>query len=198
MAPYVVPGMSTSLAFTGTPTVKIKLRQDPALLLIMILTAVFDVVVGQVPGVQQLSGSIDKLGCAADVVEAALSKSMSEQVAGTFRGFFSCVGPILESLAREGAKVKNFPIVSIVVAILASGPGFLVTSAIGLINEFTGASKATIELEPQLPQTRATPRKQQKVAGFADAPCRESGAPRECRSPTTTRSTTTPASVSSR
>lgn len=66
-----------------------------------------------------------------------------ETVGGITSAFFDCVGPMMgEALGARGA---------IILAILGAAPGFLVSSALGIITQFTGLDKATVVVDVSPP-----------------------------------------------
>lgn len=134
----VFPGATATYTFKDTPgsTVWIQFDQEPVLLLLGILAKVLDVVVP--------IGKLERLQCLAEVADTtkALDKGLDGVGVGRFvRAFFSCASTVAELS----------PLGSIVIASLASGPAFLVTSLIGIVNELSGKSNFFIKIKAVAP-----------------------------------------------
>lgn len=129
----VMPGVDAEFAFDGAPAddVAIGFSQYPAMLLVSILAEVFDVALGHYTDSKALE-AIEKADCMQNVVDTSQAgKPLSPEVAaGVVKSFFACAGSMAK-LSLPG---------QIILAILGAGPQFLVASALGIINEFTGGS----------------------------------------------------------
>ncbi|MFB9714241.1 hypothetical protein [Arthrobacter methylotrophus] len=132
----LMPGADAQYSFNGAPgnDVQVGFQQFPAMLLVSILAKVFDVAVGHFVDSKALD-MVSKAGCMQNIVDTSQAGSaLSPGVAaGVVKSFFGCVGSVVS---------LSWP-AQIVMAILSAGPQFLVASALGIINEFTGGSDFT-------------------------------------------------------
>lgn len=129
----MMPGASAAYTFGGAPAddVRVGFQQFPAMLLVSILAKVFDVALGHFVDSKALD-AVEKADCMQNVVDTSQAgKPLSPAVAaGVVKSFFACVGTVVKlSLPAQ-----------IIMAILTAGPQFLVTSALGIVNELTGQS----------------------------------------------------------
>lgn len=128
------PGVVATFTFTGTPaSVEFDLEQYPVLLLMAILAEVVDVA-----GVATVD-SLSDLQCFGGVAEASGSLSNGvtpEGVGSVVKSFFSCAETV------GGLS----PLGKVILGAIAAAPAFLVTSVIGILNEFTGQAKQHVEL----------------------------------------------------
>ena len=128
------PGAKATYTFDGTPeSVNLNLDQYPVLLLMSILATTLDVL-----GVTAID-ALDGLQCLADVAESnsRLNDGMTGEYVGAFtKSFFSCAGTV-GNLSPFG---------TVLLAILGSAPAFLVTSVVGIVNEFSGQAHQEIDL----------------------------------------------------
>lgn len=137
----VMPGTTASLAFSGTPNeITIYLDQYPALLLMAILAQTIDTVFTWF-GVDGVLKLLDDMQCLVDAAKVAPpgSSLRGETVGALTRAFFSCAGTVGgEIISRAG---------QVLLSIIASAPGFLAGAALGIVNEFTGEARATVQLD---------------------------------------------------
>ncbi|WP_422758964.1 hypothetical protein [Paenarthrobacter sp. C1] len=128
----MMPGADAQYTFNGTPgTVRIGFKQYPVMLLVSILSKVFDTALGSFVKSKALD-DLAKAGCMQNIVDTADAGSplTPAYAAGIVKSFFGCVGTAL----------KLSPPAQILLAIINAGPQFLVASALGIINEFTGGA----------------------------------------------------------
>ena len=144
----MMPGADAQFIFTGTPSeVKVGFSQYPAMLLVSILAKTLDVAIGKLGDAVQLD-KITKAGCAQNILDTSMvGKILSPATAsGIAKSFFGCAGTVLSlSLPAQ-----------IILAILSAGPQFLVASALGIINEFTGGADFTTTITATTPPLRST------------------------------------------
>lgn len=128
------PGAQASFVFKGAPSsVALELEQYPALLLMAILAKTLDTL--GITTVAELEG----LQCLTDIVETnqALRERVDGDAVGAFaRAFFSCAGT-----AADLSPLGRF-----LLAAVGAAPAFLVTSIVGILNEFTGQARYEVEL----------------------------------------------------
>lgn len=128
------PGGQARFVFKGAPSsVALELEQYPALLLMAILTEVLDTL-----GITSV-GELSELQCLVDIAEtdSALRERLDAESVGSFiRSFFSCAGAVAE-LSTLGR---------FLLAAVGAAPAFLVTSIVGLINEFTSQARYEVAL----------------------------------------------------
>ena len=135
----MMPGAAAEYTFDGTPAsdVRVGFKQFPVMLLVSILAKVVDVALGAFADSKALQ-AVAKAECMQNVVDTSQAGTAVsvEAAVGVVKSFFACVGTI----------VKLSPPAQVLMAILTAGPQFLVTSALGIVNELTGASifEATI------------------------------------------------------
>ncbi len=128
------PGVSATLALDGAPeAVRIGFRQEPGLLLMVILARTLDVL-----GLTSIE-ALGNLQCLADVggTNSSLADGLSGESVGAFaKAFFTCAGsvPGLSSLGK------------FLLAAIGTAPGLLVTSVIGIINEIAGTDRRSVDL----------------------------------------------------
>lgn len=129
----MMPGAAAEYTFDGSPAndVRVGFKQFPVMLLVSILAKVADVALGSFANVKALE-AVAKAECMQNVIDTSQAgKALSvEAAAGVVKSFFACVGTM----------VKLSPPAQVLMAILTAGPQFLVTSALGIVNEFTGGS----------------------------------------------------------
>lgn len=135
----VLPGTTARHVFDGAPTsVDLTLEQYPALLLMSILAKTLDTL-----GIGTIE-ELEKLRCLSDVagtVHGSDDGVSGDDVGAFVRSFFSCAGTM---------GMLN-PLGKVVLAALASGPAFVVTSVVGIVNEFTGQATHRVELTVTAP-----------------------------------------------
>lgn len=128
------PGGEAHYEFEGSPSVvTIELEQYPALLLMAILAETLDTL-----GITSVE-ALDGLQCLSDLGQTnqALQERLDGESVGAFvRAFFSCA-----ATASEMSPWGKF-----LLAAVGAAPAFLVTSIVGIVNEFTSASHYRVEL----------------------------------------------------
>lgn len=138
----VMPGTTAELRFTGAPdAVTLTFEQYPVLLLMSILATTLDTMATALGVTFALKDSLDGLQCLSDAAEIAGrgARLNGEAAGGVTRAFFDCIGPMMgDALGVKGA---------IIVAIAGATPGFLIASALGVINELTGLDQAKVILD---------------------------------------------------
>jgi hypothetical protein len=144
----MMPGADAQYTFDGTPaSVRIGFQQYPAMLLISILSKVFDTALGAFVRSNALE-ILEGAGCMQNIVDTsqAGSKLTAASASGIVKSFFGCAGTALELS----------PPAQILLAIINAGPQFLVASALGIINEFTGGGNFESKIEAIVIATNKT------------------------------------------
>lgn len=130
----VFPGGKASYTFKGAPqSIRFDLEQYPALLLMVILAKTLDTL-----GITAID-RLDDLQCLGDVAETntQLTDGLNGESVGAFvKSFFSCAGTVAD---------LN-PLGRFLIAAVGTAPALLVTSIVGIINEFTGQARQHVEL----------------------------------------------------
>ncbi|MGN7149280.1 hypothetical protein ACTHQ6_09850 [Arthrobacter sp. SAFR-179] len=128
----MMPGADAQYTFNGTPgSVRIGFKQYPVMLLMSILSKVFDTALGSFVKSKALD-DLAKAGCMQNIVDTADAGSplTVAYAGGIVKSFFGCVG----------TAIKLSPAAQILLAIITAGPQFLAASAIGIYNEFMGGA----------------------------------------------------------
>lgn len=136
----VFPGAAARYEFEGAPVaVTVQLDQYPALLLMSILATTLDTL-----GLTTID-QLEQLQCFVDTAEAssALQQEVNGEAVGAFtKAFFSCAGTVADLS----------PLGKFLIGALGAAPAFLVSSAVGIINEVTGQASNTVDLQVTLQQ----------------------------------------------
>ncbi|QOT19328.1 hypothetical protein [Paenarthrobacter sp. YJN-5] len=128
----MMPGADAQYTFNGTPgPVRIGFKQYPVMLLMSILSKVFDTALGSFVKAKALD-DLAKAGCMQNIVDTADAGSQLTvaYAGGIVKSFFGCVG----------TAIKLSPAAQILLAIITAGPQFLAASAMGIYNEFSGGA----------------------------------------------------------
>lgn len=153
--------MSGEFEFSGAPeSVVLKFEQFPALLLMSVLATAVDMLLTMTAVGFPLKEGLETLQCLGDASTAAgPGESLNgERAAKIANAFFSCVGTIMNG-AVEGSAVTKFVAAQagIALSLVSSVPGFLVSSALGLIGELTGKRVTRVTLDVTNPVTSTGP-----------------------------------------
>lgn len=143
----VMPGTTATMTFSGAPdAVTVSLKQAPQLLLMAILSKTVDTVLSWFQIDNTLTEALDDLQCLSDLATVApAGTDLDGRAAGALtRAFFSCAGTLGGDRLSASAKV--------LLSIIASAPAFLAGAALGIVNEFTGDGRATVELNVTMQQ----------------------------------------------
>lgn len=145
----LTPGTASSFTFDGEPQeVTLTFEQYPVILLVAILSTTLDTALNvgaKAPALDAIE-TVNCMGTIANTDQTPGEALSASKAASVIRAFFACA-EIMGDMT---------PAQKIILTMLGAGPQFLITSALGIVNEMTGQGRFTVTIDAEQLQQSST------------------------------------------